>query len=250
MGLFEKFRNFRQKRQEKAIEKNASLVANPKVSREERVAAIEYLVAQSDTAKVVPALLKRFEFSLEHGINDTREKEAVMEGLAAFGATIAPLIVEHLRSTSRIAWPIKTLKKITSAEQVRDALVSCLDFGDVSFDQHKVDKNYDILCYLHEYQLPTPAIKSLFAFLSNLDERVRFAATEVLVEQENNADEIAQRLEPFLLDHTPENSRIHQAVVQAFVKRKWHITDRQNFKVGPFDFGLVINNQFQLEAHS
>ena len=248
MSLLDKFRNFQKKRREKNLAKSASLVANPKVAREERVAAIEYLVAQKDPHEVVPALLGRFEFSLEHGINDTREKETVMNGIAAFGAVVGAIIEEHLRTTTRIAWPIKTLKKIAPPEQVRDALVASLDFSDISFDQQKVDKNYDVLCYLHEYQLPAAAITSLFAFLANLDERVRFATVETLIEQRSHEVEIARHLEPFLRDHSPENSRIHQAVVEAFIKHKWQLNDRENFKVGPFDFGVIVNNNYQLEA--
>jgi hypothetical protein len=216
VGILQKFREFQKNRREKAVAKNASTVANPKAAREDRVAAIEYFVDFGEVEIAVPALLGRFEFSLEHGINDTREKEMVMEGIAAFGSKAAPYLVTHLRATTRIAWTIKTLKKIASETEIRDAMVSCLDFSDVSLDQQKVDKNYDILCYLHEFQLPLDAIISLFAFLSNLDERVRFAAVEVLLEQKSAKKEIAERLSPFLEDTTPENSRIHQAVVEAY----------------------------------
>jgi HEAT repeat protein len=218
VGLIAKYRNFQKNRQDKAVAKNAALVTNSKAGREERVAAIDYLVSLTDVAIAVPALLRRFEFSLEHGINDTREKEAVMEGIAAFGASAIPFIVEHLRATTRIAWSIKTFKKIADDEQIRDALITCLDFSDITLDQQKVDKNYDILCYLHEFQLPIAATRQIFAFLTNLDERVRFAAVEVLVEQKSAADEIAQHLVQFLDDLSPENSRIHQAVVTAYKK--------------------------------
>jgi Holliday junction resolvasome RuvABC ATP-dependent DNA helicase subunit len=236
------------KRRDKSIEKNSTLVANPKAIREERVGAIEFFVGLSEAEKAVPALLRRFEYSLEHGINDTREKEAVMAGIINFGEKAAPLIAEHMRTTYRIAWPIKTYKKIADEQQVRAALVACLDFADVALDQHKVDKNYDILCYLHEYQLSEEMISSLFVFLSQHDERVRFAAVEALIEQQASQQAIARRLEPFLLDRTPENSRIHQAVVQAFLKHSWPLSDRQAFPEGPLGYGLVVTSDYRLQA--
>ncbi len=248
MGIIAGYRNFIKKRRDKSIEKNSALLANAKAIREERVAAIEFFVTLAEVEKAVPALLRRFEYSLEHGINDTREKEAVMAGIVNFGEKAAPLIAEHLRSTYRIAWPIKTYKKLADEAKVRAALIACLDFADVSLDQQRVDKNYDILCYLHEYQLDEEMITSLFAFLNNLDERVRFAAVEALVEQQAHQEAIARRLEIFVLDRTPENSRIHQAVVAAFLQQQWTLSDRQLFKVGPLGSGLQVSESYQLHA--
>ena len=74
VGLIEKYRNYKQSRNEKRIEKASASVCNPKAIKEDRQAAIDYLASIDDASLAVPALLKRFEFSLEHGINDPREK--------------------------------------------------------------------------------------------------------------------------------------------------------------------------------
>ncbi|MEZ4743616.1 MAG: HEAT repeat domain-containing protein [Bdellovibrionota bacterium] len=151
---------------------------------------------------------------------------------------MVPMIQEHLISTSRIAWPIKALNRLASEEMLVEVLKSCLDFGEVAFDQAKIDKNYDILCYLLDYSLPGYA-RELAHFLSYHDERVRFAAVEVLVEQEGDG-EVADILEPYLTDVSSENTRIHQAAVEAFVKHKWPIKDKSAVMASP------IVNQFKI----
>jgi len=48
--------------------------------------------------------------------------------------------VKHVLETTRIAWPIKLLKALGKDDQVIEILKDALDFGDVAFDQAKVDK--------------------------------------------------------------------------------------------------------------
>ena len=177
----------------------------------------------------VPALLKRFDYSLEHGINDTREKESCMEGIIAFKSEAIPFVREHLLYTSRIAWPIKILKALGEEQEVVEILKAALNFGDVSFDQAIVDKNFDILCYLYDYKVPNFEEK-LAHFLSDPDERVRFACAELIIEQESL--KIPEMLERFLSDETPDNIRIRKSVVDAFVKNGWKVKNPAVFADG------------------
>ncbi len=236
MGLFSKITGFKKQRDEKKIAKSIATIKNAKAIKEDRQAAIDYFCELDDAEVAVPALLQRFEYSLEHGINDTREKEACMKGILAHQENAFPLIVSHLATTNRIAWPIKCLKSISTDEQVVNALQNTLDFTDVRFDQAKVDKNYDILCHLIDYKSPEFIDKAAH-FLADPDERVRFAATEFLVEQGD--EKAAKHLEVFLKDSTPDNIRIRQAVIQAFEKFKWKVVD-----VSPFANGQVVGPFF------
>lgn len=218
MGLLSFFRNLKKKNRERSIAKSLKLVQNPKAIREERASAIEFFCKLDDANIAVPALLKRFEFSLDHGINDTREKEAAMEGVLRFKNLAIPFVREHLANSNRIAWPIKILLKLAEESEAVKALEACLDFGDVDFDRNKVDKNYDILCYLRDFQLPDRGQK-LLRFLSAHDERVRFAVTEALLAQ--NSAEIAKNLEPLLLDESAENIRVRQTIIDAYAEKGW-----------------------------
>ena len=232
-------------RDDKKIARNTAVIKNPKAIKEDRNGAIDYFKDLGDASAAVPALLQRFEYSLEHGINDTREKESCMEGILGYGPDALPHVREHLLVTNRIAWPIKVLKALGEESQVIDILKSALDFGDISFDQAKVDKNYDILCYMVEYKLPGFTEK-LAHFLNDHDERVRFATTEVMIEQDDAA--VPSFLERFIGDESPDNTRIRKSVVEAFLKHGWQLKDPGKFPTGQVVGALFVSPQGKLEV--
>jgi hypothetical protein len=244
VGFLNKFKGMRKQRDEKRIAKGLATIKNPKAIKEDRQATIDYFRDLGDAGAAVPVLLQRFEYSLEHGINDTREKESCMEAVLGYGQEALPYVKEHLLTTSRIAWPIKVLKALGEEHQVIDILKSALNFGDVTFDQAKVDKNYDILCYMIDYKMPGFAEK-LAHFLNDPDERVRFAATEVLIEQEDPA--VPGYLERFIGDESPDNTRIRRSVIEAFLKHKWQLKEPARFPNGQVVGPLFVGHEGRLE---
>ncbi len=217
--MFGSFKEYFDGRKSKRVEKAAKIITNAKAIRDDRWAAIEFVANDvKNVDEAVPALLPRFEYSLEHGINDTREKELAMKGIVRFGEAAIPFVKDWLKTTTRIAWPIKVLNQLGQDAVVIDCLKSALDMGEVSFTQHAVDKNYDILCYLRDYQLHNE-ISQISHFLKDPDERVRYAAAEVLIAQDSS--EVKSRLEPFLADDSSENRRIRGAVAQLFTNKGW-----------------------------
>ncbi|SMF66749.1 HEAT repeat domain-containing protein [Pseudobacteriovorax antillogorgiicola] len=245
MGLFGKFKDYQATRSEKRLEKAAKLVKNPKAIKEDRWSALKFLADDAEGAeRVINALLSRFEYSLEHGILDSREKDLALKGVIRFGEEGVPVIEEWIKKTDRIAWPIKALKAVTDEKQVVESLKAALVLEDVRFDQAKVDKNYDILCYMRDFQL-SGFEESISHFLKDSDERVRFAAAESLIEQESN--EVAQYLEPFLSDTTSENRRIKEAVTRAFIERKWPVKDGAAFTDGYISDNARLSQQGLVE---
>jgi HEAT repeat protein len=244
VGLFDFIKNLGGS-PEARIMKSSEMAKNPKAIREDRWAAIEYLADDvADTKAAVQGLLARFEFSLEHGINDTREKEKALSGIMRHGEAALPIILEHLKTTTRIAWPIKILKSLVrSDDRIVECLLGTLDYSDVSFDQARTDKNYDILCHLADFK--RRGLKDRIShFLSVPDERVRYAAAEVLMEQD--LDEVGETLETLMRDENPDNSRIRQAVVQKYLDLNWAIQKPDAFAnrqvIGP----IYINDQDRL----
>lgn len=240
MGLFDKFKDYRKNRDDKRIERGLASIKNPKAMKEDRAAAIEFFKDLGDVEAAVPALCQRFEYSLEHGINDTREKESTMQAIEAYGQAAIPYVRQHLQSTNRIAWPIKVLKALGEEQEVIEILKGALDFGDIAFDQARVDKNYDILCYLRDYKVPGFTDR-LAHFLNDPDERVRFAATELLVEQDD--PKVPLLLERFIGDASADNTRIRQAVVEAFLRNQWVVKD-----LSPYPEGRVVDHLFVNQA--
>jgi hypothetical protein len=242
--MFGKLREFKEKRSQKKIAKYAKLIKNGKAIKDERRAALEYMKALDDMEVAVPSLLARYNYSLEHGINDTREKEVAMDGIVKYGEKAVPYLEEHLKNTTRIAWPIKILNKIAPEDLVVKTLREVLDPAANSFDQAAVDKNYDVLCYLRDYKLEG-FLDTLKGFLANPDERVRFAAAEALIEQEY--PEVPALLEGFLVDDTSENRRIRQAVVDAFLEKGWKVSNPAKFENGLVVEGVFVKKDGVLE---
>ncbi len=239
MGIVEKFRNWRKSRNESRISRAAETAKNPKAIREDRWAALELLCDVEDPALAVPALLQRFEFSLENGISDAKEKELAMGGITRFQDRAVPLLLDHLASTTRIAWPIKILRTLGSESLVVMGLRKALNFGDTTFDQAQTDKNYDLLCHLVEFKLGDFA-SELKRFLDDPDERVRFAAAEVLIEQ--NQPALYPLLEGFIMDQSVENIRIRQAVLRAFVERQWPLKHPEQIPGGEVIPGVYVTS--------
>lgn len=229
MGLFEKWSEFWAGRKQRRVEKYQRAVRNAKAMKEDRQAAIDFFAEFEDLEVAVKSLLCRFDYSLEHGINDTREKEAAMEGIVNKGKSALPYVLEHLRTTSRIAWPVKIIKELGTEQEVIEALESALNFGEVAFDQAQVEKNYDVLCYLREYPLGERA-KKLSHFLKDNDERVRFAAVETLLEQKNES--LKPDVEVFLADGSSENTRIRQSVASAYAENGWKLHNLKGLPEG------------------
>ena len=240
MGLLSKYRDYKEGRQAKKIEKAAKLVKNAKAIKDDRWAALQYLSkeADADPDTIVSALLQRFEYSLEHGINDSREKDLALEGVLKWGAQTEATIQNWLKKTDRIAWPLKALKKVSSEETFVESLKQILNFEDVSMTAAAVNKNYDVLCYLRDYQLGDFAEK-ITHFLQDPDERVRFAACEVLLDQDD--DKLAEAVEDFLLDQSMENRRLRQAVVETFQKKKWQVSSVEKFTSSPGVQSFTVN---------
>ena len=240
MGLFNKLKDMGEKRTDKRIAKSINLIKNSKAIKEDRWNAILFFKELGRPEVAVPALLQRFEYSLEHGINDTREKEATLEAIKSYGDDALTFVNNHLTETNRIAWPIKTLKALGSEDQVSEVLQDALVFEDVAFDQAKVDKNYDILCYLADYQIPEGSDR-LAHFLNDPDERVRFACAEVMSHQDDQ--KVARHLQPFLQDESSENTRLRQTVLTAFARNKWRVSDLHAFPNGRIDERYKVSKE-------
>ncbi|MFK7871865.1 MAG: hypothetical protein AB8C84_01660 [Oligoflexales bacterium] len=232
-GLMEWYRKGQTERLQRAVVKSAKVVRNSKANRDDRKDALAFFVQLEDVALAAPVLLDRFEYSLEHGINDTREKESAMEGLVKYKDAVLPYVEKKLLATEKIAWPIKVLMELTDEEKRVEILQNCLSLDDVALEQAKVDKNYDVLCYLADYTCVD--LKKIVPFLKDPDERVRFAAAAVVID--NSGASGPEFLENFLVDESSENRRIHRLVVEAFVDKGWPVKE---LEPGPLTAGLVV----------
>ena len=104
MGLLDKWNQFSDNRRSEKVQRATKYVKNPKAIKEDRWASLEYLAQDvNDPEQAVEALLNRFEYSLEHGINDSREKEIALSGIVRHGNDAIPLLRKMVKHTSRIS---------------------------------------------------------------------------------------------------------------------------------------------------
>lgn len=242
--MFGSIKNYLNGRSERRLEKAAVLTKKVVAIKEERMSAIEYLSSAENTEFAIPALLARFDFSLEHGIQDEREKNKAMQGIVQHGDAAVEIVKQHLLTTTKVAWPVKILSKTTSKEFVLDVLKQALDFGDTSFDDNKINKNYDVLCYLRDYALDG-FVGKISHFLKDPDERIRFATIEALAEQDD--PQLPALFEPFMSDESSENRRIREVVVQTFLSRGWKVQDPSVFVDGVVMPGVRLSKDGTLK---
>lgn len=227
--VFGMFKDYFAKRKVRQVESAGALIRRKIAIKEERMGAIESMAHLGNAEIAIPHLLARFDYSLEHGIQDEREKNRTMEGILGYGDEAVAIVRKHLVEKFRIAWPIKILSKLKDQDFIIAALKECLDFENTSFNLNALEKNYDVLCYLRDYHLPGYAEK-LSHFLKDPDERIRFAAVEALAEQDDEG--IHKMLEPFLSDETSDNRRIREVVVNTFIDKNWSVKDTDLFMDG------------------
>ena len=135
MGLIQKYKDFVDSRKKRKIEKSLAMIKNSKAMKEDREAAIQFFAGLDDSYQAVTALLARFDYSLDHGINDSREKDKTMKAIVDFGEKALTPVLDHLKKSNKIAWPLKILNVLTDEAQVIYALESSLTFGDIDLEQ-------------------------------------------------------------------------------------------------------------------
>ena len=139
--------------------------------------------------------------------------------------------------------PIRISKKNVPNTNTRCDFLN-MSVEEVESDQKVVDKNYDILCYLRDFKLTDRGMKFLH-FLKEHDERLRFAATEALLEQDS--EEVYIELEKYLTDDSSENIRLLQAIAHKFIELNRPLSNRDLFEVGPLAPGLSVGKDYTLK---
>lgn len=181
MGLLDSFKSMRENRTKKSVEKYGDTLKNPVTTKEQRLEAIEAL-ERAEPTLAVPQLLKRFEIIIDHGIQDNREKEQVLELLVGFSDVSRPLVKQAVLSQKRVAWPIKTAERIFEKEEFVVLLLEAVKSEFVGFDESVQERNIELLLALKEIQ-DERIVTRIGPLVKSRDEHVRIAALECLEAQ-------------------------------------------------------------------
>jgi len=207
----------------KSYDKYGDVLKKILTTKDQRLEAIESL--QGLTAEQsVPQLLKRFEISVDSGLQDNKEKEQCLKIIVDFGDKSKPFIQAVLAKERKISWPIKIAEKLFSHEEYVNLLLSNLSSHVAEFDESSLERNEEILLALKDVkEADDKIVDKVTEFLSCRDDNVRMASLECLEEQAKN-NEKAKKI---ILDLskapiTDENSRFLGVVNSIIQNHKWN----------------------------
>lgn len=220
MGLFDKWKNMQRSRTLKAAEKHGSTLKKMMTNKDQREEAIDAL-AHMDADIAIPQLMKRFEMVFDHGIQDTREKEKIVEYLMEHLDIAKPLVVDALKNQKRISWPIKLAEKMFDKEEYLNLLTDNLGTEFVSFDESVQERNIELMLALKDFS-DNRIVEKVIQLLAVRDENVKIAAIECL---EAQAKEVVSARDHFkeLMNQEPDdsNSRIVGLAKSIVEKHGW-----------------------------
>ncbi len=238
--MIEFINKFMENRKKKSLENAIKLLCNKKTNKENRLVAIEKLEEEAKTNdEALRGLIKRFNFNIEHSILDNKEKEHVQKIIMSHKERAIPLLHENLEKDFNISWTIQTLNKLGIGDVV-PALLSVINYEDLSFAKDKLEKNLEILTMLRDYKHPEIYDKTK-EFLDNHDERIRFATLELLAIQDPSR--ASQDLAIYITDETVENLRLQNRVIKLYHENQWKIPNHKQFKGGKIKDGIYIDNK-------
>ena len=217
MALFHWLSHLRQNRRFKSYEKMGRVLMNAHTTKDQRTEAIDAL-AKGKGEEVIPQLMKRFELVIDHGLQDQKEKEKVLEIIKGFEGSGKQFAVESLKRARRITWFMKWCRHTMDEAEYTELLVSLLDGDASSFDDMALEKNREILLNLKEF--PNPALLPVIEpFIAHRDNDIQMAALECLEGLATHLPEARQRLKQLAaVEMNDDNSRF-LGQVQAILKQ-------------------------------
>ncbi len=217
MGIFDKFRSYREDKQRDTAERYGTKLKTVLTTKDDRLEAIESL-RKMQPEIAIPQLIKRFEMVVDHAIQDMREKELVCEILLEHKDVSKPHVREALTRARHIGWPIKLAERIFSQDEFLDLLIDNMKDNTVEFDEIGLDRNIEIMLALKDIQHEKIVPKAL-PFLKTRDDNLRMAAVECLEAQgETSAQARAAIIELAKEQSNDDNSRF-MGLVKGIVQR-------------------------------
>ena len=215
MGLLDLFS--KDKRDVRTRSKNLERAVNKNAQSLDRLRALEALAADgSDEAFY--GLLRRFSFSYHKTIEDEQEKDWLFETLAEKGKAILPAIRKYLVTAESISWPLRLLEKVADPDETLAALKLVTEKNQPGYERDP-SKKIQLLHHLGHFKHPESAALAV-PYLGDMDEGVRFATIETLMEHKQEAVSRDPLLALFVSDEE-ESRRIRLRIGEFFSERGW-----------------------------
>jgi HEAT repeat protein len=239
MGLLDLFS--KDKRDERARDKNVARAANKHSQSIDRMKALESL-ANDGSDEALYGLLRRFGWQFHKTIEDEQEKDWVFEVLESKGKDILPALRRYLLSADSISWGLRLLDKVADREQEIAALEQVLAKHEPGYERDPTKK---IQLLSHLGHLKHDKAAGLVApYLKDMDEGVRFAAAEALLHLKREDIARDPLLELFTSD-AEESLRIRLRICEGFTDTGWLVHGHR----GGVEKKLPDSYQLDREGH-
>jgi HEAT repeat protein len=217
VGLFDKFKQYREDQHKKSAEKAGDLLKNKVTTKDQRLEAIESL-AGMPAEIAFPQLMKRYEMVIDHGILDTREKEMIEEILCGKKEVAQPIIRAALAKSARISWPIRIAEKLFERGEYVELLIQSLNMDPVLFDESVNERNVELLLALKEVDHPE-AVERAAKLVHSRDEHVRMAALECLESRATSSPEAKNIFLGLLKEEASDTNSRFLGLVRSIAQR-------------------------------
>lgn len=199
----------RARRHRKALKKAVDKLA----LSSERIRALEEL-RDDGTAEAILGMMRRFNLQYEKSIEDEQEKAWVCDALCALGARrVLPVLRTYLQQSDTIAWALRVLERLATKEQLLAQLEELCEQNDNGYARDP-GKKIQLLHFMGEQRDPM-LVMMLAPYLRDMNEGVRYTATEALLSQGEAARAV---LEPVVSDEAEESLRIKSRIVEGLAE--------------------------------
>lgn len=217
MGLFDVFMS-----EDKLISKKQRTLTSLDSSPEDRE-AVAFWFSDKGTPKALMALLSRFDMNLTHQLHDRQEKEKVYSLLASHGDALERSLRAWLKQCKQFALPLRLFEDMFGKKEAIKIVFELLRI-EHDRDDFKPKKKTEMLIWLAAVR-HDDCVECAAWFLTDFDEGVRLAATEVILAQQNDMGR--EPLLGVLKNPDEESNRLKIKVSQIFVARGWKVDDSE-----------------------
>jgi hypothetical protein len=235
MGFLDRFS--KDGRDARAREKNAARAINKYAQSPDRMKALQAL-RDDGSDDALYALMRRFGMMYDKTIEDEQEKEWVFEWLVEKGAAVLPALKRYMLSADSISWPLRLLDKVVDGKDGRiDVIAQVMERHEPGYERDPTKKIQLLthLAGLKHVRVPPLAVP----YLDDMDEGVRYAASEALLKQGDEATARGPLLDLFAKE---ESLRLRIRIADGLAELAWPVADRRA------DIEKVLPESFQIEA--
>jgi hypothetical protein len=204
------------------LAKHIARAKNKDAQSADRFTSLEALrdAANEGHGEAVDGLLARFTIRYDKSIEDEQEKQWVFDELSKMGVKILPQLQKHLRNADSIAWGLKVLHEVASADEAWPVLGDLCERNDNTYTRDP-SKKIQLLHYLGEQSDPRCG-KALVPYLEDMDEGVRFVTVEGLL-RHKDPEPAREPLLKLLTNPKEESRRIKKRIIDGFADLGWDV---------------------------